>query len=113
MTSLMPETIEPATGTLPLPKAKTPRKSWTQAEVVALVLRYQETGTVTGEEQAKLIELGIIPKAEKPALRGDFQEKIDGYVDAINHFPNEGQRLLGIRHAIKALSALLPKRAPK
>jgi hypothetical protein len=112
MTSLMPETIKPATGTLPLPKAKTPRKSWTQAEVVALVLRYQETGTVTGEEQAKLISLGILTRPEKAALTNEEREATDSVLGFFER-SGEPQRTLAIRYAIKALSALLPKRAPK
>jgi hypothetical protein len=107
MTTLAPETI-PVASTPQKPK----RKSWTQAEVVALVLRYQETGTVTGEEQAKLTELGIIPKPTKVTLTRAVEAQADHAVAYFEDMP-EGQKALAIRYAIKALSALLPKRAPK
>jgi len=95
-------------GTLPLPKAKTKRKNWTQAEVVALVLRYQETGTVTGEEQAKLIELGIIPKPEKVTLTRAVQVQADHALAYFEEMP-DGQRPLAIRYAAQASSEPSPE----
>jgi hypothetical protein len=105
MTSLMPETIEPVTGTLPLPKAKRPRKSWTQAEVVALVLRYQETGRVTGEEHVKLISLGIVAKPSRETLEGQTASEIRLALDDLIP-PEDPQRTLAIRYAFKHLQSL-------
>jgi len=123
MTSLMPETIEPATGTLPLPKAKKARKNWTQAEVGAFVSAFVERGkaVVRGdyperfsadEAAGKLRELGLLEKPSKPILMTSDREIVD---DAIADmlYEAEPERTLQIRYAIKALTALLPKRVTK
>jgi hypothetical protein len=114
MTSLMPETIEPATGTLPLPKAKKARVSWTQAAVADLVLRSVDPGfAATAVEHAKLVELGMRRKPERPTLIPAFQGLVDeALTAALDELP-EPQRALAIRYAIKALTALLPKRVAK
>jgi hypothetical protein len=113
----MPETIEPATGTLPLPKAKRVRKSWTQAEVAGLVhgfaSRKNYEGPRPGDEvEAKLLELGLIPKKEKPSLSAIEQGEIDDMLDYFRAVDGN-HPTLAIRYALKHLQSLLPKRVAK
>ena len=131
MTSLMPETIEPATGgsaggpggTLPLPKAKYGRKksrvTWTQAEIVDLVSAFgrgdpgwSSERHSQNEANAKLVALGLVAKAAKPVLTEGFVQDVAAFIDA-SVYDYEPERTLQIRYAIKRLQELLPKRAPK
>jgi len=112
MTSLMPETIEPATGTLPLPKAKKARVSWTHAQVAGLFKRHYAGEPLTAGEHAKLVELGLIAKPDKPTLGPGFIEDLDDFIrGTLPH--DEPLRSLAVRASIKALTALLPKRVAK
>jgi hypothetical protein len=114
MTSLMPETIEPATGTLPLPKAKKARVSWTQAAVADLVLRSVEPGfDATVVEHAKLVELGMRRKPAKVTLDGHVQSLVDEMLATVAGELEDPQRTLAIRYAIKVFTDALPKRASK
>lgn len=99
--------------------AKKTRNSWTQGEVAALVhgfaSRQNYLGTRTPTEvEAKLLELGLIPKAEKPGLTPEQMEEIDTSIESRTwQFWDEPQRTLAVRYAIKSLQALLPKRPAK
>lgn len=129
MTSLMPETIEPATGgsaggpggTLPLPKPlavrRKPRVAWTQAEVAALVTAFHTpkglgTADFSERDTAKLIELGLMDKPAKAVLTNEGRDTIDEFVREVGTLP-EWLRPLAARYAIKRFQELLPKRAPK
>jgi hypothetical protein len=123
MTSLMPETIEPATGTLPLPKVKYGRKrsraSWTGTQIALLVhthlsgLPYHsDSGHTPTECEAKLIALGIVAKPKKASLGVPAQSLVDEALSVFDEF-EDPERTLAIRYAIKALTALLPKRVAK
>jgi len=109
MTSLMPETIEPVTGTLPFPKAK--RKGWTQLQVAGLVHRHAKGETVSDEEREKLIDLGLVAKPQKASLSVATSAEVDEGVLGLYDALVEPERTLAIRYAIKALTALLPKRS--
>jgi len=100
----MPETLE-----------KPKRKSWTQSDVAALVQLFMIGGIgtiVAASDRAKLIELGLIAKPEKPALDEEHQQYVDDFVIGFDVL-KDPQATLAIRYAIKSLQALLPKRAPK
>ena len=121
MTSLMPETIEPATGTLPLPKAKKARTSWTQAEVALLVQDHVSgcglgssgnLGHTASECQAKLAALGLVEKPEPvtldPLTATEIRLSLDDLIP-----PEDPQRTLAVRYLLQRVQSLLPKRAPK
>lgn len=89
------------------------RASWTQNAVASLVFRSTQPGfAATAPEHAKLVELGLRQKPEKPTLALADREIVD---DAIADmlFEEEPTRTLQVRYAIKHLQALLPKREPK
>ena len=109
MTTLAPETIPPAPVAV---KAKKPRSSWTQAEVADLVKRFVSGEELSGAECTKLEDLGMMEKPAKPTLTNAVKVQADHAVSYFEDMPKE-QKALAIRYAIKALSALLPKRAPK
>ena len=93
------------------------RKSWTQANVAALVTAFHTpkgpgTSDFSERDVAKLIELGLVAKPQKPTLTEDAHAIVDKAVGSIHHLP-EPQRTLALRHAIKSLQAFLPKREPK
>jgi hypothetical protein len=99
------------------------RKSWTQAEVATLVTHFHtkaDARAIVGawgsrsaaEVNAKLTQLGLVAKPQKPRLTEDAHTVVDKAVGSIHHLP-EPQRTLALRHAIKSLQAFLPKKGPK
>ena len=110
----VPETLERPT--------KTRRKSWTQAEVAELVTHFHTAlvGSPAGaygersaaEVNAKLIELGLLEKPEKPTLPDDYRKDIDDALAVIAD-SHEPMRTLAIRYTLRSLKALLPKRPSK
>jgi hypothetical protein len=127
MTTLAPETIPLAKSPNspayedPAPKAaRKPRASWTQADVAQLAAAHAVGARplLIGDHgaeacTAKLIELGLLEKTTyKVVLSDDQRFEVDGSLEGFTGW-DEPQRTLAVRYAIKALSALLPKRAAK
>jgi hypothetical protein len=101
------------------PAVKRARRGWTQAQVAVLVgahARGVSAATLTGrsaeECTAKLIELGLEKKPEPVVLTDAHREYVEKFAGALGGLP-EPQRTLAVRHAVKSLSALLPKRVVK
>ena len=88
---------------------KTKRKNWTQVQVAHLVRRHLENTPVSAEETAKLVELGLVQKPGKPSLTNASQSTVEDFLASLKTFA-EPQRTLSARYAIKALTALLPKK---
>lgn len=115
MSTMFPEPVAVVEPPAALAVRRKPnRKSWTQASVADLVLRFSAAPgfAATADERAKLIELGLIPKPEKAALPEQARHAIDLTIGGF-HQVSEPDRTMGIRYAIKQLQALLPKREVK
>jgi hypothetical protein len=78
------------------------------------VSRKNYEGPRTGDEvEAKLLELALIPKKEKPSLSALEQDDLDSAIKAMLDDFAEPQYSLAIRYAIKTLTECLPKRVAK
>jgi hypothetical protein len=112
----MPETIEPVTGTLPLPKAVKPRRvMWTDADLAALILSFHEGERYEGrfskeKARAKLIKLGLLAKDEKPTLSQEWRDYIGDVYETL-YALGDPERTLAVQHALERLRSLLPKRS--
>lgn len=115
MSTMFPEPVAVAEPPVALAVRRKPnRKSWTQASVADLVLRFSAAPgfAATAEERAKLIELGLMAKPEKAALDDEDRLTVDECLGVLVR-THEPQRTLMLRYAIKQLQALLPKREVK
>lgn len=97
------------------------RAVWTQAEVATLVAGFDaRTGAIGAmpvrfsrdEAVAKLIALGLVAKPEKASLTVGERESVELVLHDFTDWA-EPARTLAIRHALKTLQGLLPKRVAK
>jgi hypothetical protein len=120
---------DPKTTAAPKKTRKLPLK-WNHAELGALVGDFHAHGLEGVEKRAdplkgdryglhdaesakaKLIELGLVAKPEKPVLEAEGKAIADNAVAAINAI-DEPQRTLMVRYMLAQLRELLPKREQK
>jgi hypothetical protein len=121
----MPDPKTPAA-----PKPRKPRATWSHMEVSVLLIDFQTHGLEgvmkradplnsdryglhdADSAKAKLIELGLVAKPEKPVISKGAEEAVGGFVALVNGF-NGPDRVLAARLAIMSLRELLPKREQK
>lgn len=127
-TSLLPEPLPKGIVMDPLasspePKPVKKRVSWTQAEVVALVQSHAKSpanladlsapGRTHAECVAKVIALGLVEKPQKATLDADkLADTHTRLADLFEEYVPE-QREMAVRHVIKELQSMLPKRPAK
>jgi len=117
---------DPKTTAAPKP-ARKPRATWTHVEVANLLTDFHHGGLENVEKRAdplnsdryglhdaesakaKLIELGLVAKPEKPVLDASLANGVDKWVTIVGEFI-EPQRTLAARYAIAKLRELLSKR---
>lgn len=110
-TSLLPEPLAPVVAEKP--KERKARIVWTQAQVVALVSGKGSTGHTVAEENAKLVALGLVEKPQKATLDADkLADTHTRLADLFEEYVPE-QREMAVRHVIKELQSMLPKRPAK
>lgn len=98
------------------------RRPWTGAQIAVLTQHFCHGGlekTLAAypaaehhRVRAKLVELGLVPKAPKPTLSLGLKKQADGYVEDLKREAKADptQAILAARYAIKELAALLPQR---